>query len=432
MSKVQMLRSLVNQRLTAAAEEIFELFERTIAEYEEQLSRSIEEKNRQQKLLDVVLNPEVLLYRSDVQQLVLRKAEVLPKQQKRSSSLNQEELQEPTHIKEEQEEFWISQRRAEEEADINGFTFNHVPLKSEEEDGEKPQSSQLHENQSEENRDTEHLKIETDKVGCGGSEADREFNPDRHLRTVTPDKTSHLYECYIDDIGDWEERDEPQEGLNPLKYKDVAVNDMKWNTGNTSVSSSECAPSFGQNKQMQEYDEIQTGEKPFSCSICGKRYPSKKHLNLHIRRHSAEKPFSCSFCKKSFLWRKEMVAHVRIHTGERPFSCSVCGKSFTGSGNLSKHSVVHTGKKQFSCSICGKTFAHHGNLKKHSIVHTGEKLFNCSVCGKRFAQSGDLKRHFLIHTGEKPFGCSICDRRFTRQSHVKQHKCSGVSSGNLK
>ena len=39
MSKVQTLRVFVKQRLTAAAEEIFELFERTIAEYEEELCR---------------------------------------------------------------------------------------------------------------------------------------------------------------------------------------------------------------------------------------------------------------------------------------------------------------------------------------------------------------------------------------------------------
>ena len=39
MSKVQTLKVFVKQRLTAAFEEIFELFERTIAEYEEELCR---------------------------------------------------------------------------------------------------------------------------------------------------------------------------------------------------------------------------------------------------------------------------------------------------------------------------------------------------------------------------------------------------------
>lgn len=43
MSKVEVLRSLVEQRLAAAVEEIFGLFERTIAEYEEELGRCREE-----------------------------------------------------------------------------------------------------------------------------------------------------------------------------------------------------------------------------------------------------------------------------------------------------------------------------------------------------------------------------------------------------
>ena len=64
MSKVQMLRCLVNERLTAAAEEIFALFERTIAEYEEELCGSKEETRRTQQLLDSVLNPRVLLHKT--------------------------------------------------------------------------------------------------------------------------------------------------------------------------------------------------------------------------------------------------------------------------------------------------------------------------------------------------------------------------------
>lgn len=39
MSKVQILRAFVNLRLTAAAEEIFGLFESTIAEYEQRIDR---------------------------------------------------------------------------------------------------------------------------------------------------------------------------------------------------------------------------------------------------------------------------------------------------------------------------------------------------------------------------------------------------------
>ncbi|KAM9839128.1 uncharacterized protein ACBR49_017796 [Aulostomus maculatus] len=109
MCPVQMLRALVKQRLTAAAEEIFGLFERTIAEYEERLSRSREENERQRHLLDAVLKPQVRLHRAvnpaDVQQLLESKEEVPPEQQEWSSRVEQEQP-EPPHIKEEQEELW--------------------------------------------------------------------------------------------------------------------------------------------------------------------------------------------------------------------------------------------------------------------------------------------------------------------------------------
>ncbi|KAI9527802.1 hypothetical protein NQZ68_027895, partial [Dissostichus eleginoides] len=64
MSKVQMLLSLKRQRLTAAAEEMFALFEKTIAEHEEELSRSKEENDRLQKLLDAVLQPQLRIHRA--------------------------------------------------------------------------------------------------------------------------------------------------------------------------------------------------------------------------------------------------------------------------------------------------------------------------------------------------------------------------------
>ncbi|XP_072306356.1 uncharacterized protein [Eucyclogobius newberryi] len=66
MSAGQTLRVLVNARLTAAAEEIFALFERTTAEFEEELRRSREENQRKQELLDSVLSPRVALLRADL------------------------------------------------------------------------------------------------------------------------------------------------------------------------------------------------------------------------------------------------------------------------------------------------------------------------------------------------------------------------------
>ncbi|XP_054619870.1 zinc finger protein 79-like [Dunckerocampus dactyliophorus] len=52
MSKVEMLRLLINQRLAEVADEIFGVFGRTIAEFEEELCRSRREIERQRRLLD--------------------------------------------------------------------------------------------------------------------------------------------------------------------------------------------------------------------------------------------------------------------------------------------------------------------------------------------------------------------------------------------
>ncbi|CAL1608382.1 unnamed protein product [Knipowitschia caucasica] len=65
MSAGPTLRALVTARLSAAAEEIFALFERTIAEYEEEL-RLCKEKQRRQEQLET-LRPRVMLLRADAQ-----------------------------------------------------------------------------------------------------------------------------------------------------------------------------------------------------------------------------------------------------------------------------------------------------------------------------------------------------------------------------
>ncbi|XP_038581226.1 gastrula zinc finger protein XlCGF57.1-like [Micropterus salmoides] len=423
MSKVQMLRGFINQRLTAAAEEIFGLFERTISEYEEELCRSKEENQRHRKLLDAVFQPEVRLHRAGVQQLVVSKEEVPPEQQQWSPRLDQEDPPETPHIKEEQEELRTSQEGEQlpglEEADIIAFTFTPVPVKSEEDDEEKPQSSQLH--QTEENRDAEHLKTETDGEDCGGPEPARNFNPDSPLQPDTHGQTSLCSEPETDNSCDWGETREPQPGLNPLQNNEAPVSDQECNTGETSVSSSECAARFGHKEHLQNHNGTQTGVKPFSCSVCGKKYLWKNSLKNHMRLHLEGKHFSCSVCKTSFSARSNLFTHMRIHTGEKPFSCSVCAKQFSRKEHLRRHSTVHKGEKPFSCSICAKRFAQKENLTRHLTVHTGEKPFSCSVCGKKFTQHGTLRRHMTVHTGEKPFSCSVCGKKFSLHGILRRH-----------
>ncbi|XP_035808417.1 zinc finger protein 32-like [Amphiprion ocellaris] len=361
MSGLQGLKAFISQRLTAAVDDVLGHLERTFREYEEETER------RHRDLLEVFLTAEMkqrgAVCPSDVQQIVVN----VEKQQKRSSSLDQEDA----HIKEEQEELWSSQ-----ETDITEFPSSPVPVKRED-DEEKPESSQLHHSHTEENRDS---------VG--------ESEPEPHLQPVTGDKASDSEpETEISD-DDCKQSREPEQ--DSVQHHSTSVNEG----GKKLFICSECGRKFGRKDSLRRHMRYHTGEKPYSCSVCSKRFSQRPNLIRHMRCHSGEKPFGCSFCETSFAVRSALVNHMRIHTGEKPFSCLYCEKSFTQKGGL----------------------------KKHMTVHTGEKPYSCPVCEKSFSQKANLTYHFSVHTGQKQFGCSICDKRFTWQSQVKSHKCVGESS----
>ncbi|XP_061784439.1 uncharacterized protein [Nerophis lumbriciformis] len=121
--------------------------ERTIAKYEEELCPTKEEKERQHQLLDAVFKKhQVVLHRTDVQQPPHIKEEEEDPQPPHMKE--EEEDPQPTHIKEEEEEVWITQEEesllGQEEADLTKFPLTVVFVKTEEHEDKPPESSQLH------------------------------------------------------------------------------------------------------------------------------------------------------------------------------------------------------------------------------------------------------------------------------------------------
>lgn len=57
MTSVETFRGFINERLSAAADEIFRVFRNTVVEYEEEI-------NRQRRLLDLVTKPVETVYDS--------------------------------------------------------------------------------------------------------------------------------------------------------------------------------------------------------------------------------------------------------------------------------------------------------------------------------------------------------------------------------
>ncbi|XP_073319142.1 uncharacterized protein [Pagrus major] len=231
-------------------------------------------------------------------------------------------------------ELWTSQEGEQlpglDEAEIIKFTFTPVTVKSEEDDEEKPQSSQLHQ------RQTEQIETEADGEDCGGPEPDRNPGSDRHLHPDSDDKTEDSSEAGSDDNDDdWKETKEPQTGFNCLKMNKVPVSEAGCDADNKPSSCSECGKGYNQKSKPNMRNH--TGEKPFSCSVCSKKFTRKAGLDTHLKTHTGEKPYSCPLCKKCFSLSAHLRLHIRTHTGEKPFSCNICNKRFTWPTQLKRH-----------------------------------------------------------------------------------------------
>ncbi|KAF3698552.1 hypothetical protein EXN66_Car014239 [Channa argus] len=140
MSSVQYLREFISERLTAAAEEIFELFEKTIIEYQEEIER-------QRRLRENVMSwkPGKKLHMKELpEQHICKEEEVLTDKQlcnqESNSSLDRGDP-DPPQIKQEQEELCTSQDVEELVLKQETDTFTLTPTYEESDDSEPEQNS---------------------------------------------------------------------------------------------------------------------------------------------------------------------------------------------------------------------------------------------------------------------------------------------------
>ncbi|XP_062284065.1 zinc finger protein 664-like [Scomber scombrus] len=361
MFKIEQLKTLVNERLQAAAEEIFSLFEKTIKDYEEEVFRSKQQTEQHGPLVG----------RRAPLQLSVQEEDAPSEQQ---PCVNKSDLcdddQEPPHIKEEQEELWTTQAcEMLKEADTKDSMFNIIYVQRSDKDGRlSPCESRSVENKEGgdlPNGSSEHLKAEPDKEPIGDCQMSEDVDSD-------------------DECGD---SGGHRSGVNSLKPEGAG----------------------------------ETVDRPYTCNVCSKNFRIKSILTRHMKTHTGEKPYSCSVCGKSFIQRSYLQTHMNSHSGQKPYICSFCGRGFTQAGNMNAHMRIHTGEKPHSCADCGKSFREKADLIKHTIIHTGEKPYSCHVCSMKFSTQSNLTRHVKTHSGERPYSCTLCGKRFIRRSHLIIH-----------
>ncbi len=298
--------------------------------------------------------------------LLVVKEEVRPE---RSLTMDQQ-VPEPVHIKEEQEELLTGQQGEHldvlEDADVNSFQFTAVTVKSENEE-EDSRSSHLHQSQTEDREaeppassSTTQIKTETGGEDYGESKPVRNLGMYSHLQPNSDGKasdseTEDSYNNWREPLSDTVPETNEDDSLEETRVTESGVNAVKYveTTGSDVVCNS--------------------GKKSFICLHCGKDFYLKGHYEKHMGIHTGEKPFACKLCGKGFTDRGYLKKHMRVHTGERPFACELCGKRFTLQGNLRTHMRVHTGEKPFACELCGKRFTVRVTLKRH-MTPDGKKI----------------------------------------------------------
>ncbi|XP_061742720.1 oocyte zinc finger protein XlCOF8.4-like [Nerophis ophidion] len=400
--------------------------ERRRAEYEEELCPTKEKKRQHQPLDAVFKKHQVVLHRTDAQQ--------------------------PPHIKEEEEEVWITQEEecllGQEEADLSKFPLTVVSVKTEEHEDKPPESSQLHHSP---NVCEEHLLPEQQEWSCKMEEEEPQPS---HFKVVdTALQTPHFKE-------EEEEHRISQEGEltvfsvvvksedDEVKVESEEKREAELPSSSTEADGDHCGGSQADkllaplsdsedttshspdtdDEDSKDDKTCHTDNTHLTCSYCDKTFNYLCRLRTHMRIHTGEKPFTCSVCGKGFARKDVLKEHMRTHTGEKSFTCSICGKGFVTSTHLKVHTRMHTKETPFSCSMCGKGYVTSTNLKVHMRRHTRENTFICSVCGKDFLQNHDLKRHMRTHTGEKVWCCSVCGEGFSYKYQCKKHKCAGEDS----
>ncbi|KAM8865088.1 uncharacterized protein ACB058_006453 [Synchiropus picturatus] len=386
MSSVQTLRQYVNDRLAAAAREIFQVFELTVSGLEEEV-------DRQRKQLDGLLKPAVLLQMRDVQQLA-NTEEFHPEQHEWSSSVQQNG---PVAVPATEEEFNFVIVKIGDDGVVT------QPLNLPQAEIEEPASS----------ISTQHLMARSDEVATAAA-------PEilTTVRQVPEEERSLSSESDTDDSSHWRETSDTTVTSKRHLYKKSGDSD------DTSLTCPVCGRICTSKSGLSMHKRMCTGEVTFTCSFCRKSFNKRSVLKKHMKIHTGERPFFCTVCSKRFIERGKLKVHMRIHTGEKPYSCSVCGKRFIERSNLKIHMRIHTGEKPYSCSVCGKCFNQCTLLKTHMISHTGEKPFRCSECGKSFTGRGTLNVHMRTHTRNKPFSCSKCGKNFPDKGYLRKHMLS--------
>ncbi|XP_069559283.1 zinc finger protein 605-like [Brachyistius frenatus] len=379
MSKLHQLKLFVNERLTAAAEEIFGAVERTILEFQSDIYGSTE---------DVKYSELLTLAEALKREEVFTQASPVPSVSIQPSCTEDRQVGVKLHTPRpeflEKKEHWPSGDKGRLQDLFQGEAFAFV--KSEQRTESCCQSQTVAGTEGElllPHTSTEWKKTEEEMDGYGGFDFCQPISSDSGAENDTGD-------------AEWMK----SSGLNSCSTAAKA---------NASVKQRQDGPILN--------TQPRTNEKPFCCKLCGKAFHRRYSLTIHLKTHANNTPA----IRPSNHAVSAEIGPQLLETYKEDNLCHICGKTFTTRTHLKRHMLIHTGQKPHCCKECGRRFARGESLRIHMRIHTVETPYTCEVCKKGFRQRSNLISHMRMHTGEKPYRCGICSRPFAYKKDMMRH-----------
>ncbi|XP_041671022.1 zinc finger protein 182-like [Cheilinus undulatus] len=444
-AKMELLRTLVSERLSAAAQEIFKIVERTIIEYEEEMSCSKWVVDRDHQQLDVAeghSEDSVQMYATDVKQrpvsvnVCLNPENVRepPEDHPNENSINPRSS--PASEKDHPDEeilMDVTDSHVKEECDMNTplnllktkkpfkcpicfscFSSKKMMVRHFREHPEDRSSSYqcqfcpqcfFHKSEFIIHTSTHH------------SYSPETYQDQRDRQLIHQEEKSEekLNQCLSEsdvknaslNITPYDKSEFDQESLQPLcLYQIHSVTDIDKdptaadpvNHIKTEPVDCEVSDSTMDDSLLFSVNRGEPGESNRFNYLQERHSEKSNNLMVQFEAGTAQKPYKCPCCSKCFSLTKTLIRHLKIHTQDKAYQCQFCGRKFCQKSDLVNHTRIHTGERPYQCPECHKSFVQKGNLGVHMRTHAGEKPYQCPECSCSFDNKSLLEFHMQRHT----------------------------------